>query len=179
MPRLIHLNGPSRVGKSTIARRYADDHPGSLALDADVLAGMVGGWREDFSTAFRLARSHAQALATRHLADGRDVVVPQLVTVFDRFPGFEDAARDAGATYVEVALLVDPAEHAVRLAGKRPAGDLDRSIQESLTANGGELVDRIRGHLEAYLDERPDTLRLDTTGLDEEATYSRLLALLA
>src|SRR5680860_739144 len=33
MPRLIHLNGPSRVGKSTLARRYVDAHPWTLALD--------------------------------------------------------------------------------------------------------------------------------------------------
>jgi hypothetical protein len=52
MPRLIHLNGPSRVGKSTLARRYVDEHPGTLALDLDVLAGLIGGWREDFSAVF-------------------------------------------------------------------------------------------------------------------------------
>ncbi|MGI8702372.1 MAG: hypothetical protein ACR2JU_14445 [Nocardioidaceae bacterium] len=40
MSRLIHLNGPSRVGKSTLARRYVDEHPGTLALDLDVLAGL-------------------------------------------------------------------------------------------------------------------------------------------
>ena len=31
MPRLIHLNGPPRVGKSTLARRYAN--AGVLVLD--------------------------------------------------------------------------------------------------------------------------------------------------
>jgi anion-transporting ArsA/GET3 family ATPase len=35
MPRLIHLNGPSGVGKSTVARMYADRHPGVLNLDTD------------------------------------------------------------------------------------------------------------------------------------------------
>ena len=47
MAGLIHLNGPSRVGKSTLARRYADEHQGTLALDLDVLAGLIGGWREN------------------------------------------------------------------------------------------------------------------------------------
>jgi Family of unknown function (DUF6281) len=49
MPRLIHLNGRSRVGKTTLARRYINEHPGTLALDLDVIAGMIGGWQEDFS----------------------------------------------------------------------------------------------------------------------------------
>src|SRR6478735_5069207 len=37
MARLIHLNGPPGIGKSTIARRYAADHPGVLVCDNDVL----------------------------------------------------------------------------------------------------------------------------------------------
>src|SRR3954453_17981289 len=88
MPRLIHLNGPSRVGKSTLARRFADEHPGTLALDLDVLAGLVGGGQADFSGAYAVARGHGQALATRHLREGYDVIVPQLVTSHDRVPGF-------------------------------------------------------------------------------------------
>jgi hypothetical protein len=81
MARLIHLNGPSRVGKSTLARRYANDHPGTLALDLDVLAGLIGGWKENFSTALEMARGHGRELATRHLRGGYDVILPQLVTV--------------------------------------------------------------------------------------------------
>src|SRR3954463_14886337 len=83
MPRLIHLNGPSRVGKSTLARRYADGHPGTLVLDLDVLAGLIGGWKADFSAALEVARGHGRELAVRHLRSGYDVVLPQLVTVHD------------------------------------------------------------------------------------------------
>lgn len=60
MPRLIHLNGPPRVGKSTLARRYANEHPGVLALDLDVLAGLIGGRKEDFSAALEMARGHGR-----------------------------------------------------------------------------------------------------------------------
>ena len=56
MPRLIHLNGLSRVGKSSLARRYGDDNPGTLVLDIDVLVGLIGGWREDLFGALRTAR---------------------------------------------------------------------------------------------------------------------------
>lgn len=41
MARLVHLKGPPRVGKSTLARRCANEHPGVLALDLDVLADLV------------------------------------------------------------------------------------------------------------------------------------------
>ena len=179
MPRLIHLNGLSRVGKSTLARRYVDEHPGTLALDLDVLAGLVGGWREDFSSAFGIARSHGRALATRHLREGYDVVLPQLVTSHDRGPGFEDAAREAGAAYIEVALLVGDREHLHRLRGKQPANEVEARIQTMLEDPDSDLVDRIRRHLAEYLAARPRTIRLDTTGLGEDASYRALLTALA
>lgn len=175
MPRLIHLNGPPRVGKSTLARRYADDHPGTLALDVDVIAGLIGGWRDDFDTAFAVARGHGRALATRHLGEGYDVVLPQLVTSHDRGPGFEEAARDAGASYVEVALMVDDEAHLQRLSGKAPGNDIEARVQALLEDPAGDLVDRIRGHLAEYLADRPQTIRLDTTGLGEDASYELLL----
>jgi MoxR-like ATPase len=34
--RLVHLNGPPGIGKSTLAAVYADRHPGTLNLDVDV-----------------------------------------------------------------------------------------------------------------------------------------------
>lgn len=180
MPRLIHLNGPSRVGKSTLARRYGDEHPGTLVLDLDVLASLVGGWKDDFWTALETARDHGRALAVRHLRSGRDVILPQLVTVHDRGPdpAFEEAAYSAGATYRQVALMVDEEEHVQRLHGTRPGTEVESRVQAALEDPALDLVARIRGQLEEYLDARPQTVRLDTTGLDEDATYGRLLEVL-
>lgn len=181
MPRLIHLNGPSRVGKSTLARRYADDHPGTLVLDLDVLAGLVGGWRQDFSAALETARGHGRDLLLRHLRSGHDVVLPQLVTVHDRDPdpAFEAAAASVGAAYVQVALLADDDEHLRRLRGKRPASEVETLVQVALDDPASDLVGRIRRHLADYLAHRPDVIRIDTTELGEDATYGRLLDALA
>ncbi|HYJ70342.1 MAG TPA: AAA family ATPase [Nocardioidaceae bacterium] len=181
MPRLIHLNGPSRVGKSTLARRYVDEHPGMLALDLDVLTGLIGGWRDNFSAALDMARAHGRALTTRHLREGYDVVLPQLVTVHDRDPdpGLEETARGADATYIEVALLVDHEEHVRRLRGKQPTNEIEARIQTWLEDPDSDLIDRIRQHLNEYLAERPHAIRLNTTGLGEDASYERLLDALA
>jgi AAA domain len=176
MARLIHLNGPSRVGKSTLAHRYAGNHPGTLCLDVDVLVGQVDGWREDFSAAFLAATAHGLALAKSHLHGGQDVVVPQLVTIFDEGNPFEAAAAEAGARFTEVALLVGIDEHTHRLRGKKPASDVEARIQSRLET--GDLVERIRGHLAEYLRGRPDTIQLDTTGLTIDQTYVRLMNLL-
>lgn len=179
MPRLIHLNGPSRVGKSTLARRYADDHPGTLVLDLDVLAGQVDGWRDDFSAALDVARDQARDLAVDHLRAGRDVVLPQLVTVHDRDPdaALEEAAGAADARHVQVALTIDEHEHLQRLRAKTPGTEVEAVLQSSL--EDPDLVRQIRRHLDEYLDRRPPAVLIDTTGLDEDATYQRLAAALA
>ncbi|MBA8793744.1 adenylate kinase family enzyme [Friedmanniella endophytica] len=44
MPRLIHLNGPPGIGKSTLAALGVERHPGTLDLDADQLHPLIGGW---------------------------------------------------------------------------------------------------------------------------------------
>jgi adenylate kinase family enzyme len=57
--RLIHLNGPSGIGKSTLARRYVADHPAVLNCDIDVLRTLIGGWDADFQQAGALIRPAA------------------------------------------------------------------------------------------------------------------------
>jgi predicted kinase len=180
VPRLIHLNGPSGVGKSTLARRYANEHAGTLVLDLDVLAGLIGGWKENFSATLELARGHGREMATRHLRDGYDVVLPQLVTVHDRAhdPALEQAAQSADATYIEVALMVADQDHLHRLHGRRPISAVQARVQAALVDPGSDLVDRIRGHLSEHLAGRPGAIRLDTTGLNEDTTYQRLLSVL-
>lgn len=162
-----------------MARRHVDEHPGTLALDLDVLTGLIGGWRDDFFAALEVARAHGWAMAANHLRDGYDVVLPQLVTSFDRGPGPEVVAREAGATYVEVALLVDDDEHLRRMRGKQPINEVETRVQTLLEDPNSNLVTRIRGHLAEYLADRPDAIRVDTTGLGEDATYTRLLQVLA
>lgn len=177
MPRLIHLNGPSGVGKSTLARRYADEHAGTLVLDLDVLAGLVGGWEDNFPVALEVARGHAREMAARHLRAGYDVVLPQLVTVHDHAhdPALQEVAQAADATYIEVALLIDDQAHLDRLHGRRPRSDVQARIQAALVDPESDLVSNIRDHLSEHLAKRPDAIRLDATGLGEDATYHRLL----
>lgn len=180
MPRLIHLNGPSGVGKSTLAHRYADEHPGSLVLDLDVLTGLIGGWDGNFSRALEMARDHAREMAARHLRNGRDVIMPQLVTAHDRVddPSLELAAHSADVTYIEVALMVDDQDHLHRLHARRPSNDVQARVQAALVDPESDLVDRIRVHLNEYLAGRPGAIRLDTTHLGVDATYQRLLSAL-
>ncbi|MET9225952.1 AAA family ATPase [Lentzea sp. NPDC003310] len=172
MPRLIHLNGPTGVGKSTLSARYAAEHPKTLNLDADEIVRLVGGWHDDFFGAVELVRPLAIAMAATHLATGHDVVMPQLVTVREQSAKFAEAAAAAGAEYVEVVLLAPPETTIDRFRHRA------HHIDDTVEALGGEtLIRRIHRHLAAYL--TPASVVLDTTGATVEQTYDTLIATLA
>ncbi|MFT4084899.1 MAG: AAA family ATPase [Nocardioides sp.] len=95
------LNGLPGVGKSTLARRLVADRPGALDLDIDALRALIGGpWEETAE----VGRTRALELATAHLRDGYDVLVPQLVADPTEVTRFRDAADEAGARFVHVLL---------------------------------------------------------------------------
>jgi len=177
MPVLIHLNGPSGVGKSTLAQRYADEHPGVLDLDIDRVVALIGGWQDDFGGALAPARNIAIAMAGAHLASGKDVVMPQLVTNLGEARRFEKAAAGAGARYVEIALIVDPLEQIRRFRTKSARSHVERHIRQTVDAKGGDtLLERIHRHFTDYLAERPLARRLSTDGLAPGTTYNALAA---
>ena len=177
MPRLIHLNGPPAVGKSTLARRWADDHPGTLLCDIDTLRTMIGGW-ETYAESPGLSRIDGLALITAHLRTGHDVVVPQHVGRPDQLERFRGAAEDAGASYVCV-LLVATAEEVARRFGERDAAaapdDRWAAYVRAFWAGGGadELGSAIDG-LERMADDA--WIRVESTTPDR--TYAALVSAL-
>ncbi len=118
MARLILLNGPPACGKSTLARRYADEHPPALDLDIDQVRSMVGGWRDDPHNAGLLARSIALSAARTHLTAGHDVVVPQLLARVTFIEQLEHLADEVGAEFHEIVLL-DSKENMLRRFAER------------------------------------------------------------
>ena len=103
MTKLILINGPPGVGKSTLARRYASDHPMALALDVDDVRAMLGHWNdaERQQASGLQARKLAIAMARVHLADGHDVVIPQLTAR----PAFVEELETLGADFHEIVLM--------------------------------------------------------------------------
>ena len=105
MTALILLNGPPGIGKSTLAALYADRHPGTLALDIDSLHRLVGGWRDPENRTHDVLRPVALAMASAHLAGGRDVVLPQFLSRPDEVAAVAEVARRQRAEFHEIVLL--------------------------------------------------------------------------
>jgi predicted kinase len=172
--RLLHLNGPPGIGKSTLARRYVDEHPGVLNCDIDVLRTLIGGWRDDFVAAGALIRPAAMAMIEAHLASGHDVVLPQLLVDPTELARFEACAARAGAECVERILIDTPAATLARFH-RRGSADADAwhtEVREIVAAQGGDDV-LLRYH--RALTERPDAVVITPVEGDIEQTYRALL----
>lgn len=137
MPTLLHLNGPSGVGKSTIAHAHAAVRPGTLVCDIDELRSWVSGWADDFVGTGEAVRSSALALITAYLSTGRDVVLPQLIVTPAQVDRFEAAAAEAGASYVGVVLSLPPEDLLLRLHARKIT-PVSAVISRIITERGGD-----------------------------------------
>lgn len=149
-PKLILINGNPGMGKTTLARLYAEQHPLTLNLDVDLIWHMMGQWEERLSQSHQLKLQHAYKLADAHLSEGYDVIVPNLMETTEQHENFERVARAHQAVFREVVLMADKdtaiercKARARRLGyedGFRPGGVLDTHGRERRLAEMYENV---------------------------------------
>jgi predicted kinase len=118
--RLILVNGAPASGKSTLARRYVDDHDSAALVEVDALRMTLANWEQDETTRL-VARELAGAAIVEHLCTGHDVVMAQYFDRLGYIVLLDDLAREHGATFVEVILTTDATLAIDRFRARRRA----------------------------------------------------------
>ncbi len=176
-PLVLHLNGAPGVGKSTLALRWAESHPGTLLLDPDALRTWVSGWREEFVETGTRIRPVALAMLSAYVAGGGSVVLAQLVANESELALFEAAAVDAGGRFVEVFLESD--DVAERFWSRRTDEPWLGAVHALVTEAGPDHLDQYAARLAALASQRPDAIRLPTRAGEVGAAYDALAAAVA
>jgi predicted kinase len=179
--RLILVNGPPASGKSTLARRFVDDHDRSALVEFDAMRMSLPNWEGDEATRL-VARELAGAATAEHLTAGRDVVMPQYFGRLGFIVVLEGIAREHEANFVEVILSIDPSLAIDRFRARRRAmaerGERhpEREIADpDVEAFIVDAVDRLTRLPTARPDSRIVPVEF---GASEDDVYRRLLTVL-
>jgi len=171
-PKLIILNGFAGIGKTTIARRYIDEHPLDLSLEGDTIIVMLGQWLTYEEKAREYVIALLKSMAATHLRHGRSVLLPYLLTNARHAEEFERIARQQNARFFEIYLFLEKEEALCRLLERGTWGEPGLpTITEKDLPEMSKLYDTMT----AATVKRPKTIMLHPLKDDIDQTYKAFL----
>ncbi|HVM73684.1 MAG TPA: AAA family ATPase [Candidatus Paceibacterota bacterium] len=174
-PKLIILNGFAGVGKTTLAKRYIDEHPLALDIEGDRLIVMLGQWLAHEDEARKIIFELTKSLAGTHLGLGRDVVITYLLTDATHAEAFEQLAQEHSADYKEVFLAADRDEAIARLLKRGTWGEegLDPLTEEDLPS-----INKLWDTMATETAKRPSSITVPVKEGDIDHTYQLFITAL-
>ncbi len=162
MARLIILNGPPGVGKSTIAARLHKDISNSILLDIDEIRRSIPNYKEQRKESLILAYQEAMRTIEDCLAKDQTVIIDKVVSDSDTLDSFVEAGNKQGVVINEILLFADKESVQKRAdeRGYKPGSLLTRE-------RVGDMWDQVS----VLRRSRNNAVVMDTTHLNLEEVY--------
>jgi len=162
--KLILINGPSGVGKSTVAERLHREIPLSLLVEVDVWRRFISAYKEHTDESLKLAYQYTTDAIESYLKTGNSVIVDKVLL---DAPEILDAITLLGAKYgaeIHEFVLTAEKEKVIERAAQR-----GYSPDSLLTP---QKVEELWESAEKFRHERSGATVIDTTNLNPEAAYT-------
>lgn len=102
--KLIILNGPWGVGKSTAARAMHARMPGAFHVEVDAIRRSISGYDDNPEESFRFAMRVVNDVIERCLSEGRDVILDKMLRVHEIIDDIRAVGERHGAEVHEIIL---------------------------------------------------------------------------
>ncbi|MEK7531067.1 MAG: AAA family ATPase [Patescibacteria group bacterium] len=161
--KLIIINGPPGVGKSTLAKRLHTEMPMSLLVEADDWRRMISAWQEHRVESQVLNYSIVSAAVSEALRRGTNVIVDKAILTYDEaLTSLEKVGADNNAEVYEflITATLEAVLQRAQTRGYRPESILNP-----------EMVTERWHQAETLYLRRPTVTHIDTTGLTHDAVY--------
>lgn len=164
--KLIIVNGPSGVGKSTLVERLHAEMPLCLLVDIDSIRRFITSYRENLKESSELSFRLAEAMLNSYLTSGNSVIIDKTLLYADEvLDTFIAIGKQHGAEVHEFILSVDKDTliNRAEARGFRPGGLL--------------TPEKVIKHWEGsqrLISDRKDAIVIDTSQLDAEEVYLKL-----
>jgi predicted kinase len=168
--KLIILNGPPGVGKSTLAVRLNEELPFTTIIDIDELRRTtMPDYRERREESLQLAHELAASAIEANLRQGNNVIIDKAISYSDTIDSFIDIGSKYGAEIYEFMLFADKATVQRRAEGRgfKPGSMLTREKVTELW----EKADTLR-------EERSGAVLIDTTHLNSGEVLKAIMTAL-
>jgi predicted kinase len=158
--RLIILNGPTGIGKSTVASRLQAKIPRSIVLDIDEIRRSFPNYRENPRESLAFSYQKAGEALEENLRNGFDVIIDKTISDSGILDSYSAVAAACGARVFEFILFADRPTLQKRAdeRGYRPGSLLTR-----------EKVGKHWENIAALQSQRPKAVVVDTANIDADA----------
>jgi predicted kinase len=172
MQKLIFLNGPAGIGKSTIAQKYIDEHPLAISINGDDIIVMIGQWLAHEEEARKYMFELTKSMTDTYLRTGYDVLLPYLLVHPEQADAFEAIVKSHGAKFYEVVLFADKEASIERLMERGTWGEAG---VPPLTEKDKPIIEELYDNMETALHYRPNTIKINSIKNDIDGTYRQFL----